>query len=131
MKLILVVLGTVMASISFNTVAQDCSGKTACEAKICQIETQLDLAKQYNNSQKEAGLSKALEQAKAHCTTDGLSDELKDKIDDVKEDMAEHQDDLKEAIKDQKLDKVNKYKKKLAEDSKELDTLKAELETLK
>ncbi|OEF27557.1 DUF1090 domain-containing protein [Vibrio rumoiensis] len=130
MKLTSLLLPAFFTLASSAVFAQDCSDKTGCEEKICQIEKQLDLAKQNNNSHKEKGLTTALQNAKEHCTTDGLSDDLKGKIDDVKDDMSEHQDDLKEAMKDQKFDKVSKYKEKLAEDNKKLEQLNSELNKL-
>lgn len=131
MKRISVAISVIAALMSFGSIAaQECSGLSGCEAKVCQIEKQIELAKQYNNSNKEAGLQKALTEVKDHCTVDGLKDDLQDEIKDVKDDLAEHQDDLAEAMKDQKLDKVEKYKQKIAEDKQELEQLKAELKKL-
>ncbi|WP_186294850.1 DUF1090 domain-containing protein [Vibrio algivorus] len=131
MKRITVAMSVFAALMSFGSVAaQECSGLSGCEAKVCQIEKQIELAKQHNNSNKEAGLQKALAEVKDHCTVDGLKDDLQDDIDNVMDDLAEHQDDLAEAIQDEELDKVEKYKQKIAEDKQELEELKAELQKL-
>lgn len=122
------VVGTLMSFSAFS--AQDCSELTGCEAKVCQIEKQIEFAKQNDNSNKEAGLQKALTEVKDHCTVDGLKEDLQDDIDDVMDDLAEHQDDLAEAIQDQELDKVEKYKQKIAEDKQEIMQLKDELKKL-
>lgn len=131
MKRITVAMSVFAALMSFSSVAaQECSGLSGCEAKVCQIEKQIEFAKQHNNSNKEAGLQKALTEVKDHCTVGGLKDDLQDDIDDVMDDLAEHQDDLAEAIQEQELDKVEKYKQKIAEDKQELEQLKAELQKL-
>lgn len=131
MKYFPTLLTTALVVTSFSVFANDCDNKTGCDAKACQIEKQIELAKQYDNENKLEGLNKALKQVQSYCTNDDLKDELQDKIDDVKEDMAEHQHDLDEAIQDQKMDKIEKYKHKLSEDRQELTELKQELSRLK
>lgn len=120
---ILAVMLTVTSGISW---AQDCSEKVGCAAKICNIETQLQMAKLYDNKNKEAGLNTALEQAKLHCTDEGLQSDLFDDIKDAQEDMAEHKADLQEAIKYNKTDKIKKYQDKITEDEQELNKLQLE-----
>ena len=109
---------------------QDCSEKVGCDAKECQIEKQLSEAKKADNSHEIAGLEKALEQVKEHCTNQDLKDELREKIADKEDEVAEHQDDLREALKGQDREKVKKYKQKLTEDIDELNMLKQELAKL-
>ncbi|PSW09173.1 hypothetical protein C9J01_21330 [Photobacterium rosenbergii] len=52
-------------TISFNSMASiDCSGLTGCERKFCELEYQIEKAKQANNQYKVDGLKKALKAAR-------------------------------------------------------------------
>ncbi|WP_157946009.1 DUF1090 domain-containing protein [Vibrio gangliei] len=111
--------------------AQNCEDLTGCDAKVCHIEKQLEYAKEKGNTNKEKGLTNALENIKKHCTVDGLKGDLHKDIADIKDDLAEHQDDLAEAMEEQESDKIAKYQQKIEEDQAKLETLQAELKKLK
>ncbi len=132
MKAIMAITATVGLLIGFNVnAAQNCEDLKGCEAKICHIEKQLDMAKQNNHTRKAEGLNKALENAKDNCSLGGLQSDLQDDIADIKDDIAEHQDDLAEAMEDHDQEKIDKYQQKIEEDQEKLTTLQAELQKLK
>jgi len=95
--------------------AMACAEKTGCEAKFCRIQTEIDYAKAHGNSRKEAGLKKALEEARASCTTESLAAERAEKIRERQEEVIERQDELREAQEDGRTRKIERAQKKLKE----------------
>ena len=55
--------------------AADCSAARGCAAKFCQIENDIAQAQAHGNSRQEAGLRRALAEAKAHCTDSRLQNQ--------------------------------------------------------
>ena len=108
----------------------DCSNLKGCERKYCEIERQLDIAQQKDNERKADGLKKALNEAKEHCTYKGLKEDLVEEIDEVKEEIAEYESDLKKAKEYEKTDKVRKYQEKIKEEKNKINHLEDELSNL-
>lgn len=120
----------VLLGISTNVFASDCRDLKACDKKFCEINDQLSMAKADNNKFKVDGLNKALRYAKENCSIDGLRDDIQDKIDDAMEDTQEYKSDLNEAESEHKIDKVQKYQRKIEEERKKISMLKIELAEL-
>ncbi|EGM78330.1 valyl-tRNA synthetase [Rheinheimera sp. A13L] len=107
-----------------------CSALKGCEQKICQIETQLNLAKQTGDNSQVTGLQMALDNARTHCSDNKLKDDLTKQLADANKDLVKYQADLQQAEQDGKKDKVVKYRKKLEETSTEINRLKDQLRHL-
>jgi hypothetical protein len=120
----------VLLGISTSAFASDCSVLTACDKKICEINNQLSIAKSDHNQHKVDGLNKALKYTSEYCTTDGLRDDIQDKIDDAMEDVEDYKSDLTEAESDNKMDKIEKYKRKIEQKNDQISMLKLELADL-
>lgn len=109
----------------------DCSAKTGCEKKSCEIERQIDIAKENGNEHKLAGLNIALDEVNKYCTDENIKDDLKEEIEELNEEIAEDNSDLIEAKQDQKADKIEKYQRKIEEKQQEIEDLKKELMSIK
>ncbi|MFV0575421.1 MAG: DUF1090 domain-containing protein [Vibrio sp.] len=109
--------------------AQDCSTQKGCDAKICHIENKIERATQANNSNRVKGLQKALADVQTYCTDDGLKEKLREDIADAQEDIRKDQADMSEAISEGKLDKVDKYKRRIAEEQNKIQQLQTELDS--
>lgn len=107
----------------------NCDELIGCEKKICKLEKELESAKKMNIISKVDGLETALDKVRKYCTNDKLIKDLKDKINDKKEDLAEHLEDYEKAVKNNKTDKIKKYETKIAEDKTEIKELQEELNT--
>lgn len=68
-----------------------------CKAKISSIQTQLEVAKKFNNTNEIAGLQSALARTQANCTDAGLIQQAERKVRDKEQDVAKAQDKLTEA----------------------------------
>ena len=110
--------------------AINCEELSGCKKKICHLEKDLEVAKKMDNSSRVDGLQTSLQQVNEHCTDDKLAKDIEDKMDDAKEDLAEHTKDYEEAVKDNRADKIEKYKVKIAEDNLEINQLQKELKAL-
>ena len=132
MKTILVtVSGLALSLLSFNSVAAlDCSELKGCDRKFCEIEQQIEYAKQADNPRKVDGLNKALAQARANCSDADLKQELMDDIRETEDDIAEYEADLLEAEASGNTKKVKKYQDKLQDEKHTLETLQQELSEL-
>ena len=120
--------GLLIAVVSAPALASpNCDEVKGCERKFCEIERQIIVAQKNNNTRRESGLRKALEEAKANCTDQGLRKDLIRDIEDAKEDIAEYQADLTESEQDADAKKVRKYQDKIEEKEKEIKHLKDEL----
>lgn len=95
--------------------AMACAEKTGCEAKFCRIQTEIEYAQANGNSRKEAGLKKALAEARESCTTESLAADRAEKIRERQEDVKERQDELREAQEDGRTRKVERAQQKLKE----------------
>lgn len=128
MKLLLKSSALSLCVLSFHSFASShCGDLSGCERKSCEIEYQIDKAKEYGNQHKVDGLTKALKEVKANCTNDGLKDKIAEKIESSEEDLAEYREDLKEAKQSGKAQKVKKYQRKIEDEIEERDRLVEEL----
>lgn len=108
----------------------DCSNLTGCEKKACEVNRELLTAKQQGHAYKIAGLKKALNNINSYCTNDGLKAELQQKIDDANLEIEEYKTDLNKAKQQGKQAKVAKYQQKLNDETKQLQQLIDELNSL-
>ncbi|PKH06729.1 DUF1090 domain-containing protein [Moritella sp. Urea-trap-13] len=120
----------VLLGISTNAFAADCSALKACDKKVCEINKQLSMAKSDNNQHKVDGLNKALKYTTEYCTVGGLRDDIQDKIDDAMEDIEDYKSDLSEAESENKMNKVQKYERKIKQENDKISMLKLELADL-
>ncbi|MGB1972625.1 MAG: DUF1090 domain-containing protein [Vibrio toranzoniae] len=128
MKLLLKSSVLSLCVLSFHSFASShCGDLSGCQRKSCEIEYQIDKAKEYGNQHKVDGLTKALKEVKANCTNDGLKDKIAEKIESSEEDLAEYREDLKEAKQSGKAQKVKKYQRKIEDEIEERDRLVEEL----
>ena len=110
--------------------SSDCVKLKGCEKKFCEIERQLEVAQEKGNKRKANGLRRALENTKENCTDKGLKEDLIKEIEEVNEEIAEYESDLKEAKEYGKTDKVRKYQEKIEEEKSKINHLKDELSNL-
>lgn len=107
--------------------ASDCAALRGCAAKFCHIENDIAAAQAQNNSRREAGLRKALAEAKANCTDSRLQSQREAEVREKQADVAERQEELKEARAKGKQDKIDKAQRKLQEAQADYDAALAEL----
>ncbi|QVQ25579.1 DUF1090 domain-containing protein [Achromobacter deleyi] len=107
--------------------ATDCSAQRGCAAKFCEIENDIAAAQAQNNTRREAGLRKALAEAKAHCTDGRLQSQREADVREKQSKVSERQQELKEARAKGKQDKIDKAQRKLDEAQAEYDASLAEL----
>ncbi|MEN0037676.1 MAG: DUF1090 domain-containing protein [Cellvibrio sp.] len=112
--------GLLISVLSFHALA-DCSQLKGCDKKYCEIEQQLQIAKDKNNKSQVSGLTKSLDNAKKNCTNDGLKKELSGKIKDANADITEYEADLKKAQSKGDAKKVAKYQTKIEQKKIELN----------
>lgn len=118
---LVLILAATMALASSN-----CGGVTGCDRKFCEIENKLTIAEQHGNDHQVAGLKKALQEAKRHCTDEGLREELIDDLQDAREDLAEHEADLAETEADDR----RQYRQEIEEEKADIQQLENELSRL-
>jgi uncharacterized membrane protein (DUF106 family) len=109
---------------------EDCEQLKGCQAKICHLEQQIEMAKQHNNHAKLEGLNTALNEVRSHCTDASLKEKIQEDMDKVREDIEEYKKDLAEANAENKSDKISKYQTKISEKESDLHLLQKELEAL-
>ncbi len=123
--------GLLFVSTSVPAIASyDCNNLKGCEKKFCEIERQLNIAQEKGNKRKAAGLRKSLDNAKEHCTDNGLKEDLIREIEETQKDITEYESDLKEAEEYGKKDKVRKYQVKIEEKKNKIKRLEDELSSL-
>jgi len=110
--------------------SSDCNNLKGCERKFCEIERQLNTSQEKGNKHKAAGLRQALDNAKEHCTDNGLKEDLIREIEETQKDITEYESDLKEAEEYEKKDKVRKYQAKIGEMKNKIKRLDDELSNL-
>jgi len=124
-------LGALLFSANVMANTQDsCENLTGCKKKICHIEKDIAIAKKHENSSREKGLKISLEKVNTYCTDEKLIEDLEDKIKDTKKDLQEYKANYEEALKENRAEKIQKYKAKMAEENKKIKKLEAELKTL-
>ena len=109
----------------------ECEEYIGCERKFCEIESQIIIAKSKGNDDKIDGLNIALKESKSSCSTKSLMEDLISEITEVKEEILEYENDLKEAVADEKPSKIKKYNDKIAKEKIKLEQLETELKALK
>ncbi len=107
-----------------------CSALKGCEKKFCEMEIQLNMAKQTGDNNQVAGLQMALDNARTSCSDTRLKDALTAKLAEANQDLVRYQADLQQAEQQGKKDKVMKYKKKLEETTSEIKRLNDQLSQL-
>lgn len=107
--------------------ATDCSAQRGCAAKFCEIENDIAAAQAQNNTRREAGLRKALAEAKANCTDSRLQSQREADVREKQSKVSERQQELKEARAKGKQDKIDKAQRKLDEAQAEYNASLAEL----
>jgi hypothetical protein len=100
---------------------------TGCAAKWQDLTQQIQQARAAGNTQREAGLQKALKENQANCTDASLTKERQKKVASAQREVDEREADLKKAqVKgDQK--NIDKRKEKLANAQKDMAEAQAEL----
>ncbi|MEG0859976.1 MAG: DUF1090 domain-containing protein [Pseudomonas sp.] len=124
----LVLLSAIGLAATSLQAAQPDAGLTGCAAKKSAIENQLKEARAHSNSDKIAGLEKALSEASANCTDAGLKKEREQKVLDARHEVTQRTKDLDKAMKKGDAEKINKRKDKLAESNQELKKALEELD---
>lgn len=107
-----------------------CSALKGCERKFCEMEIQLNMAKQTGDNHQLAGLQMALDNARTSCNDNKLKDNLTAKLVDANKELVRYQADLQQAKQNGKQDKVVKYQKKLDETTSEINLLNDQLSQL-
>ncbi|MCD0505004.1 DUF1090 domain-containing protein, partial [Bordetella petrii] len=107
---------------------QDCSALRSCAAKFCHIENDIAAAQAQGNSQREAGLRRALSEARGSCTDASLRAEREDAIAERREEVTEREEELAEARADGRQDKIDKAQRKLEEAQADLKDAQDELQ---
>lgn len=107
--------------------ATDCSAQRGCAAKFCEIENDIAAAQAQNNTRREAGLRKALAEARAHCTDSRLQSQREADVREKQSKVSEREQELKEARAKGKQDKIDKAQRKLEEAQSEYNAALVEL----
>lgn len=108
----------------------ECEKYIGCEKKVCEIERQINIAKNKSNERKLSGLNIALDKTQSNCSNESIVEDLLSKIEEIEEDILDYEDDLEEAIEDEKADKILKYNNKIAREKQELKHVESELATM-
>ncbi|QKF50279.1 DUF1090 domain-containing protein [Pseudomonas graminis] len=111
--------------------AEQASEPSGCAAKRQDITTQLENAKAAGNTNRQAGLEKALSEVTANCTDADLLKQQEQKVLDAKREVSRRQADLNKAMSKGDPEKIDKRKDKLAESRKELQEEQEKLENVK
>ncbi len=125
------VLGALLISANLTANTQSgCDELTGCAKKSCQIEKNIAIATKMENSSRVKGLQISLEKVNTHCTDEKLVEELEEKIKDAKEELQEDREEYERALKDNRPDKIEKYKSKMSEEDNKIKELEQELKEL-
>lgn len=100
---------------------------TGCDAKAQHIQRQLEHARAHGNTNRAAGLEKALYDVNANCTDAGLKAEREAKVRDKQQKVNERRQELAEAKADGRAEKISKKQQKLNKAEDELREAQAEL----
>ncbi|QSB20531.1 DUF1090 domain-containing protein [Pseudomonas sp. 15A4] len=111
--------------------AEQAPEPSGCAAKRQDITTQLENAKAAGNTNRQAGLEKALSEVNANCTDADLLKQQEQKVLDAKREVSRRQADLNKAMSKGDPEKIDKRKDKLAESRKELQEEQEKLENVK
>ncbi len=125
------ILGVLL--LSMNVVANveiDCNDLIGCNKKTCHIKKDLQIAKKMENSSRVKGLKIALEKVNKYCTDDKLAKNLEEKIEESKKDLQEDMENYEESVKENRPEKIEKYKTKISEENRKIQKLEEELKAL-
>jgi hypothetical protein len=111
--------------------AEQAPEPSGCAVKRQDITTQLENAKAAGNTNRQAGLEKALSEVNANCTDADLLKQQEQKVLDAKREVSRRQADLNKAMSKGDPEKIDKRKDKLAESRKELQEEQEKLESVK
>lgn len=92
-----------------------------CASKQQKLETEIQYAQKHGNSHRVAGLKKALNDVKTHCTDAGLAAERQKKVEEKEARVQQRERELREAQEAGKTAKI-------ADKQKKLDKAQAELQ---
>ena len=126
--LVKVYAGLLISAFSFYSVASvECSQLKGCDKKYCEIEKQLQIAKDKNNKRQVSGLTKSLDNAKNNCTNAGLKNELAGKIKETNADIAEYEEGLQKAKNKGDAKKIAKYQNKIEQKKIEVNAFEKDI----
>ena len=94
-----------------------------CQQKAMSIQQEIDFARSHNNQHRVNGLQQALSQVQANCSDEKLKAEHQQRIEKKKREVAEREQDLREATEKGNKEKITKRQKKLDEERNELQRL--------
>lgn len=98
-----------------------------CQAKEEAIERQLEQARSYGNTNRAAGLERALANVRRYCTDDSLRGRAEMEVVDKREEVLEREIELEEARAKGDAKKIAKREEKLREAREELAEAEREL----
>ncbi|PKH22551.1 hypothetical protein CIG19_11240 [Enterobacterales bacterium CwR94] len=116
-------LRSLLTVILFSASGYALADNPLCQQKVDDIQQQLKEAKAHNNDRKVNGLERALSQVQGSCTDAALQQAHAENIREKQKEVAERQQDLKEAQTKGDRDDIAKRQKKLDEEREELSTL--------
>lgn len=105
----------------------NCRELRGCERKLCELQTQLEYAKQYGRTDKIRGLEKAIQRVQTKCGSGSVAyaQDVDKKILEKEKKVSERTFELNEAIRE------NQHAEKIAKRKRKLEEAKAELEAVK
>jgi len=115
-------------TIGFSLSVFDQDEVKGCDAKELAVEQQLEYAKAQGNEHRIKGLEQALTAIQNECSEGELRQELQAEVDEKARDVEVREQELAEAQRSGKADKIEKKRHKLAEAQQELLEAKRELE---
>ncbi len=97
------------------------AGTQNCATKINAIQAQIEVAKQYGNTNQIAGLQTALAQAKANCTDAGQASKAEEKVRKAQEDVRKTQEDVRKAEQSLREAQAKRDAKKISKSQEKLN----------
>jgi len=110
----------IASSMLAMSLAATAQASVTCADKQHAIEEQLRYANLHGNADQAAGLQKALQESREHCTDQGLRADLEKQVREKERKVAERQQELTEAQTSGKSDKIAKKQRRLEEAQQEL-----------
>ncbi|QKJ88758.1 DUF1090 domain-containing protein [Paramixta manurensis] len=101
------------------------AAETLCMQKEKDIQHEIQMAQQHDNQRRVNGLERALTEVRASCTDAKLKAAHQERIEAKQKEVAEREQDLKEAKEKGDKDKIAKRERKLQEERDELKQLQA------
>lgn len=102
-----------------------------CGAREEEVLQQLQLARESNNTQREQGLLRALENIREHCTDKGLIAGAEATVQENREAIREEQQDLEGTLEEGSPEDIAEQREELKEAEKELDAHIQQLRALR